>query len=97
MHSLIVNYYLKVSIDGPSRPHLVSNFLLQVSILEIHNIMVIPLEEGGLKYKRDVENNTIISDYTLQSVMPSQLKNMYANYKVMCGCECCISAKIINS
>ena len=29
--------------------------------------------------------------------MPPQLKQMSARYKIMCGCECCISAKNIHS
>ena len=29
--------------------------------------------------------------------MPPQLKKIYACYKVMCSCECCISANIIHS
>ena len=38
-----------------------------------------------------------MSDYTLCSLFPPQLKQMSELYKVMCGCECCIYAKIIHS
>ena len=55
-------------------------------------MMVIPPKEGGIKEARDSENNIIISDSTLQSI-----QKMLARYKVMCGCECCISSKSINS
>ena len=27
------------------------------------------------------------------NILPPKLKNIYDYYKVMCGCECCISAK----
>ena len=38
------------------------NLLLQVSVRELHNSMVSPLEEGGLKEASDKDNNIIISD-----------------------------------
>ena len=49
--------------------------------------MVIPSEEGVLNEARCADNNIIISDYTLQSILPPQLNNTSAQYKVMCGCE----------
>ena len=52
------------------------NLLLQVSVRELHNSMVSPLEEGGLKEASDKDNNIIISDSTLQNIPPPQLKNM---------------------
>ena len=50
--------------------------------------MVTPLEEFGLKAAIDADNNIIISDYTLRSIPPLQLKNISARNKVMCGCDC---------
>ena len=50
--------------------------------------MVSTPEEGGIKDARDADNNTIISDSTLCTTMPPQLKNISARYKVMCGYEC---------
>ena len=67
--------------------------LLQFSVQELHNSMVSPPEEGVLKEARYEDNNIIISDSTLQKILPPQLKNMTSRYRVMCGCECCISAK----
>ena len=61
-------------------------FLFKVSVQEIHNIMVSPPEEGGLKESRDKDNNIIISDSTLINIIPPQIKNMTSQYKVMCGC-----------
>ena len=38
--------------------------------------------------------NNIITNYSaLRNIMPSQNKNISAQYKVMCDCECCIYAK----
>ena len=45
----------------------------------------------------DEDGKIIISDSTLRSLLPPQLKQMYIKYEVMCGCECCISAKSIHS
>ena len=45
----------------------------------------------------DVDNNIIISDSKLRSLLKRQQKRMSARYKVMCGCEFCIYAKRIHS
>ena len=71
--------------DDQTEPQLVPKFL------------VIDPNEGGLKDARDEVHNIIISDSTFHSLLPPQLKQMSARYKVMCGCECCISAKSIHS
>ena len=92
----IANDWLKVYIDDPSEPQLVPKLLLQVSVREIYNIMVITSEEGRLKEARYADNDIIISDSKLQSILPTQLKKMAARYKVMCGYECCISSKSIH-
>ena len=41
-----------------------------------------------LKDARHEDDNIIISDSTLRSLLPPKLKQMSARYKVMCGCEC---------
>ena len=46
-----------------------------------------------IPHARDEDGKIIISDSTLRSLLPPQLKKMSARYKIMCGCECCISAK----
>ena len=58
------------------------NSLLQFFVRELHNSMVSPPEEGGLKEARDEENNIIISDSTLQNIISPQLKNMTSWYKI---------------
>ena len=89
----IANDCLKESIDDHSETKLVTKLLLQVSVSKLHNSIASPPKEGGRKEARDAENNIIISDSTLQSILPPQIKNMSARYTVMFGCECCISAK----
>ena len=59
--------------------------------------MVSPLDEGRLREARDSDNNIIISDSTLRTILSPQLKNLSSWYKVMCGCECCMSAKGMHS
>ena len=54
-------------------------------------------EEGVMKEAINSEDNIIISDSILHNILPPQLKKMTAQYKVLCGCECCISAKSMNS
>ena len=53
--------------------------------------------DGGLKDARDKDGKIIISDSTLSSLLPPQLKQMSTRYKIMCGCEFCISAKSTHS
>ena len=96
VQSPIVNNCLKVKIDCPTEPQLVPKLLLQVSIRELHNSLVSDTDNGGLKEARDAENNIIISDSALRSLLPPPFQKMSSIYKVMCGCKCCISAKIIN-
>ena len=59
--------------------------------------MVSQPEEGGLKDAIYEQNNIIISDSMLRNILPHQINKMYALYKVMCGCVCCISTKIMHS
>ena len=82
--------------DDQKEPQLVPKFLLQVSIIELHNNLVIDPNDGGIKDTRDEDDNIIISYSTLRPLLPPKLKQIYAHYKVMCGYECCISAKIIH-
>ena len=83
--------------DYQKEPQLVTKLLLQVSVRELHNSLVSYPNDGGLKDARDEDDNIIISDSTLCSIFPPQLKQMSSRYKVVCGCECFISAKSINS
>ena len=84
-------------LDDQTEPQLVPKFLLQVYVRELHNSLVSDPNDGGLKDARDEDGKIIISDSTLRSLLPPQLKQISTRYKIMCGCECCISAKIIHS
>ena len=83
--------------NDQTEPQLVSEFLLQVSVRELHKSLVSDPNDGVIKDAREEDDNIIISDSTLCSMLPYQLKQMSAHYKVMCGCEFCISDKSIHS
>ena len=68
-----------------------------MSVRELHNSLLSDPNDGGLKDARDEDGKIIISDYKLRSLLPPQLKQMSARYKIMSGCECFIYAKIIHS
>ena len=94
--SPISNGCLKVMFDDQTETKLIPHFLLQVSVRELHNSLVKYPNDGGLKDSRDEYDNSIMRDYTLRSIFPPQLKQLSAQFKVMCGCECCISDKSIH-
>ena len=96
VQSPIVNDYLKVKIGGHIGPQLVPRLLLHLSVRELHNNLVSATIYGGIKEARDKYYNIIISDSTLRSLLPPQLK-ISSRYKFVCGCKCCISAKSIHS
>ena len=74
MQSPIVNDCLKVKIDGHTEPQPVTKLLLQVSVRELHNNLVRDTVDCGLKEAIDEDDNIIISDSTLCSLLPPQLK-----------------------
>ena len=74
VQSPIYNDCLKVVLDYQTEHKLVPKLLLQVSVRELHNSLVSDPKDGGLKYARDEDGKIIISDSTLRSLLPSQLK-----------------------
>ena len=82
--------------DDHTEPQLVTKLLLRVSVREVHNSLVSDPNGSCLKDARYEDDNIIISYSTLRSLLPTQIKQMLARYKVMCGCECCISDKSIH-
>ena len=68
-----------MNIDGHTRPQIVPKLLLQVSIQEPHNSLGSYQEDGGLKKARDTENNIIIVDSKIRSLLPPQLKKIQNN------------------
>ena len=60
-------------LEDQTEPQLVPKFLLQVSIKEQHYILVSDPNDVGIKYARDEDDDIIISDSTLRSLLPPQL------------------------
>ena len=71
--STVSNYCPKVMFDDQTEPQLVSKLLLQVSVRELHNSIVSDPNDGSIKYARDKDDNIIISDSTLRSLLPPKL------------------------
>ena len=67
-----------------------------MSVRELHNSLVSDTNYDGLKDDRYEDDNIIISDSTLGSLLTPQLKKMSALYNIICGCECCISDNSIH-
>ena len=63
-----------MKIDDYTEPQPVPNFLLQVSVRELHNNLVSVTIYGVLKEARDEYDNIIISDYTIHSLLSPQFK-----------------------
>ena len=82
--------------DDQIETQLVPKLLLRVSVRELHNSLVSDPNYGGIKDTRYEDDNIIINDYILLSLLSPQLKKMSSRYNIMCGCECCIYTKSIN-
>ena len=76
VQSPIFNDCLKVKIDGHTEPQLVPILLLQVSIRKLYNNLFSGTDYGEIKEARDEENNIIISDSILRSLLPPQFKKI---------------------
>jgi hypothetical protein len=71
----------------------VNKLLLQISIRELHNDMLLPLDQGGFADAWDENGNVRISDTALRALLPEQARRMTPRHKQMCGCEVCIQIR----
>ena len=67
----------------------IEKLLITISIVELHNDMIKPEADGGLKGVRDPEGNVLISDIALRDNLPFNLKPLKERHKQVCGCETC--------
>ena len=63
-------------LNDQTETQLVPKLLLQVSVIELHNSLVSDPNDVRLKDVRDEDDNIMISDSTLHSLLPPQLKQM---------------------
>ena len=68
--SPISNHCLKVIFDDHTEPQLVPKLLLHMSVRELHNRLLSDPNDGVIKDARDEDDNIIISDSTLRSLLP---------------------------
>ena len=73
--------------DGSKEP--IAKLLITISIVELHNDMIRPESEGGLKGVRGVEGNVLISDTALRDNLPWNLRPIHERHKQVCGCKTC--------
>ena len=69
VQSPISNNCLKVKIDGYTEPQMFPKLLLRVSVRELYNNLVSATKYSGLTEARDGDDNIIISDSTLRSLL----------------------------
>ena len=72
VQSPIANDCLKTKIDDYTELQLVPKLLLHMYVKEIHNNIVSNTKDGGLKEARYENDNIIISDSTLRSILSPQ-------------------------
>ena len=69
---------------------------IDISFWVIHNDMIKPFNNGGLaSMVYSVTHKLLISDTTLKSFIPPQVRKMYPKLRQICGCELCIIPKDI--
>ena len=76
LQSPIFNDCLKVKIDGLTERQFFPKLLFKVSVRELHKNIVSATKYGGLKEAINEDDNIIVSDSTLRSLLPPQFKNV---------------------
>ena len=72
----------------------VKKLLLECSMRQLHNELIVSPDDGGLVGARHAETNyVIISDTMLCSFGPPQLRPMTDNHKMMWVCAICNTSK----
>ena len=71
-----------MKIDGYTEHQPVPKLLFQVSVREIHNNIASAKKDGGIKEARDEDDNIIISDSTLRSLLSPQLKECHQDTRL---------------
>ena len=72
VQSPVSDYCLKLIFDDQKKPQILPKLLLRVSVRELHNSLVSYPNYLCLQKARDEENNIIIIDSTLRTLLPPQ-------------------------
>jgi hypothetical protein len=91
VESPIVNDTLRIwNPLSKKKDQIVPKQLLQISVRELHNDLLKPVEEGGFEFAYTEDGKVLISDTMLRSLLPKEMRRMTERHKQMCGCETCI-------
>ena len=71
--------------------------ILQISVQEIHNDIILPTSEGGFLRAKTVYGKICIGYKSLRKYMPKYIKPMSNRNKITCGCKTCIGAILLQS
>jgi hypothetical protein len=93
VESPIANKTILVHNLGTGQKERVNKLLLQISIWELHNDMLLPPDQGGFKEAWDENGNARISDTALCALLPEQAWRMTPWHKQMCRCEVSIQIR----
>lgn len=74
--------------DGSTQK--IAKLLIAISIVQLHNDMIRPESEGGLKGVRGPIGNLLISGRALRYNLPFNHMPLKDRHKQVCGCGTCI-------
>jgi hypothetical protein len=74
--SPIYNETLLVKRPGSGEKHRVPKLLLEIPVRELHNLLVAPIDQGGLSQSRDSEGKIVVSDTTLRRIIRKDLPQL---------------------
>ena len=74
----------------------VTKLLLQCSVRELHDDLIGPPPKGLKDVYHSKTNKLLISESTFRQLLPPQLRPMTMAQKEICGCECCITVKMLH-
>jgi hypothetical protein len=66
--------------------------LLEIPVWELHNDMLLPINEGGFAGVRDTDGQIIISGTTQRKLLSKELHPVTETHKQLCGCKLCNTA-----
>jgi hypothetical protein len=72
----------------------VRKLLLYIPVRELHNDL---LGKGGLPEARDSNQNVLISDTRLRTILPTELRAATDSHKQMCGCQYCLTTRFLQA
>ena len=71
--------------------------MLQISVQEVKNDLMLPIFQVGFFVPRNVDRKVYIGDTSLRKYMPKYIKPKSNRNSIKCVCETCISAMLLQS